>query len=58
METQYDLVVKAFGGMTKLAEALEASPSTVNHWRKAGIPPSRMAHIRLVAAQRKIALPS
>ena len=58
MQTEYDKVVAAFGSMTRLAEALEASPSTVNHWRKSGIPPSRMAHIRLAAKHLKIVLPA
>lgn len=57
MQTEYDIVVKAFEGMTKLAQALEAPPSTVYSWRKSGIPASRMAHIRLVARERGIALP-
>jgi len=57
METQYETVVAAFGGMTKLAQYLEAPPSTVFSWRKSGIPASRMAHIRLVAKERGIKLP-
>jgi len=58
MQTEYDIVVSAFDGMTKLAKALEAPPSTVFSWRKSGIPPSRMAHIRLVAKERGITLPA
>ena len=56
MQTEYDIVVEAFGGMTKLAQALEAPPSTVFSWRNSGIPASRMAHIRLVAKDRGIEL--
>lgn len=58
MANEYETVVTAFGGMTKLAAALEAPPSTVFSWRKSGIPQSRMAHIRLVARDRGIALPA
>ena len=57
MTKRYEDVVAAFGGMTKLAQALEAPPSTVFSWRKSGIPASRMAHIRLVAKERGIDLP-
>jgi hypothetical protein len=53
-----DAIIDALGGTTKAARLLEAPISTVNSWRRIGIPPSRLAHIRLVAKVNKITLPT
>ncbi len=50
-------VIDALGGTSKVATAIDAPTSTVHSWRKIGIPPSRLAHLKLVAAQDGIRLP-
>lgn len=58
METFADQVIDALGGTTAVATAIEAPTSTVHSWRKIGIPASRLAHLRLLAEQRGVALPA
>lgn len=58
MDTAAIEIIDALGGTTKLAKALEAPTSTVFSWRKIGIPPSRMAHIRLIAQVQGVELPA
>jgi hypothetical protein len=41
-------VIDALGGTTAVARKMEASVSTVHSWREAGIPRSRLAHLRLI----------
>lgn len=55
--THADQIIDALGGTTKVANAIEASTSTVHSWRKIGIPPSRMAHLKLVAKTQGVTLP-
>jgi hypothetical protein len=55
--TYADQVIDALGGTTKVADEIEAPTSTVHSWRTIGIPKSRLAHLKLVAAQKGIALP-
>lgn len=55
--TYADKVIDALGGTTAVASAIEAPTSTVHSWRKIGIPPSRMAHLRLLAASQGKELP-
>lgn len=50
-------VIEAFDGPTKLARLIDAPTSTVFSWRKIGIPPSRLAHIKLVAQMHGVDLP-
>jgi hypothetical protein len=57
METFADQVIDALGGTSEVARLIEAPTSTVHSWRKIGIPPSRLAHLRLVAQAKGIALP-
>jgi hypothetical protein len=52
-----DQVIDALGGTTAVATAINAPTSTVHSWRKIGIPPSRLAHLKLVAAQDGKELP-
>lgn len=58
MSTAASQIIDALGGTTAVATAMKAPPSTVHSWRKIGIPDSRLEHIRLIAAQRKIVLPT
>lgn len=57
METFADHVIDALGGTTEVARAIEAPTSTVHSWRKIGIPPSRLAHLKLIAEARGVSLP-
>ena len=57
MRTEADQIIDAFDGTSALARLIEAPPSTVHSWRKMGIPASRMAHLRLLADAKGIALP-
>lgn len=42
-------VIDALGGTSKVASLIEAPVSTVHSWRRIGIPPSRLAHLKLLA---------
>lgn len=57
MQTYASRVIDALGGTTAVAIATEAPTSTVHSWRSIGIPPSRLAHLRLIAQQKGINLP-
>ncbi len=57
MQSFANQVIDALGGTSKVATLTEAPVSTVHSWRKIGIPPSRMAHLRLVAAMEGVVLP-
>lgn len=57
MHTYADQVIDALGGTSEVARAIEAPTSTVHSWRAIGIPPSRLAHLKLVARERGITLP-
>ena len=57
MQTYADQVIDALGGTTAVATAIEAPTSTVHSWRKIGIPPSRLAHLRLIANSTGVELP-
>jgi hypothetical protein len=50
-------VIDALGGTSEVARAIEAPTSTVHSWRTIGIPPSRLAHLRLLASGLGIELP-
>lgn len=58
MTTFADKVIDALGGTSAVARLIESPPSTVHSWRKIGIPPSRLAHLRLIAASQGVNLPS
>lgn len=50
-------VIDALGGTTTVAKLIDAPTSTVFSWRKSGIPPSRLAHLKLVARAEGKTLP-
>jgi hypothetical protein len=49
MSTLADRTIDALGGTTSVSRMTEAPVSTVHSWRKNGIPPSRLAHLKLAA---------
>lgn len=49
MSTFADNLIDALGGTTAVSRATGAPTSTVHSWRKIGIPPARLNHLRLVA---------
>jgi len=49
MDTLANAVIDHLGGTSATAKLIEAPTSTVHSWRENGIPPSRMAHLRLAA---------
>jgi hypothetical protein len=57
MRTVADAVIDHLGGTSAVAKLIEAPVSTVHSWRSIGIPASRLAHIRLVAAAEGKLLP-
>lgn len=57
-QTFADEVIDALGGTSAVARLIESPPSTVHSWRKIGIPSSRLAHLRLIAREQGVALPS
>jgi hypothetical protein len=57
MQSFSDQVIDALGGTTKVATAIDAPTSTVHSWRKIGIPPSRLAHLKLLARDFGVTLP-
>lgn len=57
MDTEADKIIDALGGTSAVAKLLEAPTSTVHSWRKIGIPPARLAHLRLAAHAAGLQLP-
>ncbi|WP_419880310.1 carph-isopro domain-containing protein [Novosphingobium silvae] len=57
MNTPANLVIDHLGGTSAVARLIEAPTSTVHSWRRIGIPPSRMAHLRLAATAAGRELP-
>ena len=53
-----DQVIDAFGGTSAVAKLTDAPTSTVHSWRKNGIPPSRLAHLKLLADVKSVQLPA
>ncbi len=54
METLAAQIIDAHGGTTAVARLLGVGVSTVHSWRTNGIPKSRLQHLRLVGAQRRL----
>lgn len=50
MNDEANTIIDHLGGTSAVAKLIEAPVSTVHSWRTIGIPASRMAHLRLVAA--------
>jgi len=42
-------IIDQLGGTSAVAKMTETPVSTVHSWRKNGIPPSRLAHLKLAA---------
>lgn len=47
-------IIDALGGSTAVSRIVKTPLSTVHSWRKNGIPPARLDHLRLAAAAREI----
>lgn len=47
MSDEPNEIIDGLGGTTAVARMLNAPMSTVHSWRKNGIPPSRLAHLKL-----------
>lgn len=58
MDNHAAAIIEALGGTKAVALATEAPTSTVQSWKKIGIPPSRLAHLKLIAEVRGITLPA
>lgn len=50
MSTYADRLIDALGGTTEVAELVKAPTSTVHSWRRKGLSPSRLDHLKLAAA--------
>lgn len=57
MDTHATAIIDALGGTSEVARDIEAPPSTVQSWKKIGIPQSRLAHLRLLAQSKGVTLP-
>lgn len=58
MNTQASTIIDHLGGTSAVAKLIEAPVSTVHSWRTIGIPPSRLAHLRLAAQAAGKSLPA
>jgi hypothetical protein len=56
MKTFADNVIDALGGSTAVSRKTGAPLSTVHSWRRNGLPPSRLEHLKLIAAQDGVAI--
>jgi hypothetical protein len=54
MSTVANAIIDALGGSTAVSRIVKTPLSTVHSWRKNGIPPARLDHLRLAAAAREI----
>lgn len=54
MKTFADNVIDALGGSTAVSRKTGAPLSTVHSWRKNGLPPSRLEHLKLIAQQEGV----
>ena len=57
MDTPSSALIDALGGTSAVSRMTEAPTSTVHSWRRNGIPRSRLAHLKLIAAQEKPDIP-
>lgn len=51
MSTEAIAIIDHLGGTSAVARMIEAPVSTVHNWWTIGIPPSRLAHLRLSARE-------
>lgn len=56
MDTFACNVIATFGGGTAVSRFTSAPVSTVHSWKHNGIPPSRLAHLQLIAEKEQIAV--
>jgi hypothetical protein len=49
-------LIKAMGGTTAVSRRTEAPVTTVHSWKRNGIPPSRLAHLKMIAEQDGLAV--
>lgn len=58
MKPESETIIDGLGGTSAVARLIEAPVSTVHSWRKIGIPPSRLAHLKLAAAAKGVEWPA
>ncbi|MBY9062323.1 hypothetical protein K7957_05185 [Sphingomonas yunnanensis] len=51
MQTTAEKIIDALGGTTPVARLMGSPISTVHSWRKNGIPPWRLAQLRVAAQE-------
>jgi hypothetical protein len=56
--TTADRIIDELGGTSVVAKMTFSPVSTVHSWRKNGIPPSRLAHIKLAAQAQHLPVPA
>ncbi|WP_047866744.1 carph-isopro domain-containing protein [Sphingomonas paucimobilis] len=56
MTTVSDRIIDALGGTTAVSRKAETPLSTVHSWRRNGIPSSRLAHLKLIAAAELVSI--
>ena len=49
MDNFADSLIDALGGTTAVSRMTDAPVSTVHSWRRIGIPPARLNHLKLAA---------
>jgi hypothetical protein len=49
MDVLANELIDALGGTTAVASVAKTGVSTVHHWRKTGLPPSRLDHLFRIA---------
>ncbi|SCW77366.1 hypothetical protein SAMN02927924_02791 [Sphingobium faniae] len=57
MNDEANLIIDGLGGTTKVSRLTHVPTSTVHSWRKNGIPPARLAHLKLAAKAEGLAWP-
>jgi hypothetical protein len=58
MSTEANRIIDGLGGTTVVARLVHAPISTVHSWRRIGIPPSRLEHIKLAAKASRLPWPA
>jgi hypothetical protein len=58
MLTDADMIIDGLGGTSAVAKLVRTPTSTVHSWRKNGIPPARLDHLKLAAKKARLPWPS
>lgn len=58
MLTDADMIIDGLGGTSAVAKLIRTPTSTVHSWRRNGIPPARLDHLKLAARKAKKPWPS